>query len=120
MKRLFLKHHQPKILDVLTEFNIKQQELITGVQCPICEYFTMERASGSWRCSNCNSLSKTAHEKGIIEFILINQGITSQQCKKFLCLPSIHIAYQLLKQLPLTKKGGNKNRIYSLHPKYPE
>lgn len=120
VKRLLIQHHQPKILNVLTEFSIKQQELITGVQCPICECFTMIRSSGSWRCSNCNSLSKTAHEKGIIEFILINQVITSQQCKKFLCLPSIHIAYQLLKQIPLAKKGGNKNRVYFLQPKYPE
>lgn len=120
IKRLLIKHHRPKILDVLAEFGIEQHELITGVQCPSCEHYTMKRASGSWICSHCKTLSKSAHEKGIIEFILINHVITTQQCKEFLCLPSVNIAYQLLKQLPLTKKGGNKNRIYSLLPKYPE
>ena len=114
LKKRIMKQNNPSLPDILKKYDISVLELICGVQCPVCSTFGMKRISGSWKCVNCHSTSKTAHVKAIEEFLLLNHSITNKQCRFFLQLNSSNTAYRLLKDLEYPYFGENKHREYYL------
>ncbi|WP_338471032.1 nuclease-related domain-containing protein [Niallia sp. XMNu-256] len=110
--KLIIKNHEPLITNILDDYHITFSELIKGAQCPECYFLPMKRISGSWKCMKCQHSSKTAHIRAVEEFLLLNHCITNQQCREFLDLTSIHIAYQLLKNMNLQTVGKYKDRTY--------
>jgi hypothetical protein len=114
LKKRIMNQNKPTLPDILKKYDISVLELVSGVQCPVCSTFGMKRISGSWKCVNCNSTSKTAYVKAIEEFLLLNHSITNKQCRYFLHLTSSNTAYRLLKDLQHPSFGENKHREYYL------
>lgn len=110
--RLLLKQHESfipdiKSLDVPTD-------LITGVQCPDCGTFGMDRIHGSWFCRNCGQTSRNAHIPAVKDCFLLNgQTLTNKQLRNFLHVDSADTITRIFHLLNLNITGTTKNRTYS-------
>ncbi|MGM7700913.1 nuclease-related domain-containing protein [Pseudalkalibacillus sp. Hm43] len=113
--KLFIKHHKPANPDLLKKYNIRKQDLLTGVHCPQCTSLPMKRVHGKWVCTDCNSSSKSAHLNALQDyFLLINPTITNQQVRDFLHINNVAGANYVLQQLHLPHQGTTSNRAYLL------
>lgn len=113
VKRLLLSNHAPENPDVLKNFDISPNELLTGVRCPKCLYLPMFYQSGKWNCPNCKEISKTAHSQAIQDYFLLQKpSITSSELRNLLHLTSPRVAHKILTSLNLPFTGKFKNRVY--------
>lgn len=112
LSKLLLKSDQPPDSH-LSKFQINPSEYLTGVQCPSCSEFAMERYSGTWNCHHCGTTSKDGHLQALEDyFLLINPSINNRQFREFVHLPSQKLASKLLRNSNLTATGSTKNRSY--------
>ncbi len=103
----------PPQYDIQKEYQINPTEVIPGVHCPVCFSIPMTYKYGTWHCSNCNHHSKMAHIDTVYDyFLLIKPMITNAELRRFLHIPSIYIANEILKSIGLPFIGNNKGRIY--------
>lgn len=113
LQKTLLKNHTPLVNNILSQFDIKKTEILTGVGCPSCSYLPMIRIHGNWQCPHCHVKSKLAHEQAIDDyFLLMNETITSQQFRDFVHLHSKQQATRLLASLVPSSSGTKKGRIY--------
>ncbi|WP_180953490.1 nuclease-related domain-containing protein [Bacillus sp. T33-2] len=117
LNKLLLKSHCPHDMDILRHHSVADKDIITGVQCPSCSVFSMERRYGKWYCQKCNTKSKDAHIQSLNDyFLLFHPSITNQQFRDFHHITSIHTACKLLAKLNLPHTGINKGRVYHQPP----
>ncbi|MBV7505239.1 NERD domain-containing protein [Bacillus sp. sid0103] len=113
VKRLLLSNDTPENPDLLERFHICKNDLLPGVQCPICNCLPMEYVYGTWVCPNCKCKSKTAHIQAIHDyFLLIKPSMTNSELRHFLQIDSPKCANKILKSMNLTFAGTLKGRIY--------
>ncbi|MBP1915442.1 ribosomal protein L37AE/L43A [Lederbergia galactosidilyticus] len=109
----FIKQHTPLTYDIMKQFDIRPEEILTGVHCPDCGYLAMKREYGKWRCPKCQYTSKKAHIKALRDyFLLFNSSITNAECRRFLHLQSRHQARSLLNEYEVKKKGKTRGTKY--------
>jgi hypothetical protein len=97
----------------LDHYNISYKEVITGVQCPGCFIFPMQRTHGNWLCPHCGCKDKKAHLPAIQDYLLlISPTITNKQARVFLHLASEDATFRLLSAMP--SSGTKKGRKYFL------
>ncbi|MBT2644032.1 NERD domain-containing protein [Bacillus sp. ISL-41] len=110
--RLLLKEHVPYVPD--TNSLDLPQDLITGVQCPHCNHFGMERIHGAWFCRHCGHTSTDAHIAAVKDYFLLNGFIlTNRRLREFLHINSGDTITRILQSLNFPFTGGTKNRIYT-------
>jgi len=113
LKRLLLSKHTPENPDILKQFNLSPNEILTGVKCPICNFLPVNYQYGTWRCPKCNMKSKTAHIPAINDhFLLIKPTITNAELRAFLHIDSIRITGKILVSLNLPFTGKFRDRVY--------
>ena len=113
---LFIKEHTPYLPNLLEIYKIPAESLQTGVYCPTCFTFSMERRLRKWICRTCMTPSYDAHISALQDYVfLIKPTITNGECRHFLQLQSPAIAKHLLHSLHLAHSGHTKGRIYFLH-----
>lgn len=121
---IFSKNEIKKIVKLLIKYNeplvpqyskLPLEEIVTGVQCPACDRFGMQRIQGSWICNSCGCLSKDAHLALIRDYFLIHHSysITNQQFRRFAKINSPPLAKRLLAASQLIKEGNRKTTFYS-------
>lgn len=112
---LLLKKHEPLDSDILTQFQVLEEEILTGVHCPSCSFRPMERERGKWKCKNCLISSKDAHLEALKEYsLLFESTISNNQMRSFLHLSSEKVASSLLKSSNFPYSGNGRSRIYHL------
>jgi hypothetical protein len=110
--RLLLKQHEPFVPDPKS-MDIPRDHM-TGVQCPHCNIFRMERIHGTWFCKNCGHASKDAHIHAVKDYFHLNgHSLTNKQLRDFLHVDSENTITRILHSLNLAFTGTTKNRIYS-------
>lgn len=113
IKRLILTKNTPLKYDILNKYNIGQNEIVTGVQCPHCFHIPMKYRGKKWECPICLYVFVDAHHQAIKDyFLLIKPWIKNSELREFLHLPSPRAAAYLLSLLYLPFSGDNKGRIY--------
>ncbi|MBM6617722.1 nuclease-related domain-containing protein [Bacillus suaedaesalsae] len=89
LSRLLIKKHNSLHSNILEQYDIKTNELNTGVFCSVCNYLPLKRIYGYWYCSACRSTSKSDNIHALKEYaLLINPLITKREMAEFL-----HIEY---------------------------
>ncbi|WHZ01957.1 nuclease-related domain-containing protein [Neobacillus sp. YX16] len=117
IKRILLASHTPDNPEILQHFNLTQNNILPGVQCPKCHYLPMKYSRGTWFCPTCKEKSKTAHIQAVYDyFLLIKPFITNSEFRQFLHIESIHIAQKLLASMKLHFTGKFKDRVYHAPP----
>jgi len=115
LSKLLIKKHTPEEYNVLENFNIHKNEILTGVHCPNCSTIPMERIYGKWLCPSCHYISRTAHMSALRDYaLIIGTSITNQGIRQFLHLPSKNIVNNIAKSMNLPHTGVGKARIYHL------
>ncbi|PLT32154.1 nuclease-related domain-containing protein [Bacillus sp. V5-8f] len=105
--RLLIKHNDPYTPDIVKRFEVQENEILTGIRCSHCHWFSMKRKKAHWLCPLCNSSSKTAHIEALMDYtLLMGTTITNQQARNFLQLPSLSATSKLLSSLNLPKSGN--------------
>lgn len=113
LNKLLIKNHATAHMDVLLQYKIPYEDLLTGVHCPECSYIPMTHIYGYWQCPACQYKSKDAHEQAISDYFLLrNSIITNQQFRNFTNISCKHLAYRLLSSTNLSWTGTKKGRIY--------
>lgn len=112
-----MQHCEDFDKDILREFSIKKEDILTGVHCSECHHLGMLRKQKNWYCPICFALSRTAQERTFQDYyLLLDDTITNKQCRQFLQLNSRHIAKHLLQHSPNIKKYQQKKwRITQSH-----
>ncbi|KAA0548359.1 NERD domain-containing protein [Bacillus sp. BGMRC 2118] len=112
---LILKHHTPKLSNVLKQFSLTADTIQSGVICPDCSSFPMKRVSATWYCPHCTHTSKIAHISALQDYaLLLDTTITNSKMRKFLHMDSVYVASKLLKSMQLPSSGENSGRVYQL------
>ncbi|THE13081.1 NERD domain-containing protein [Bacillus timonensis] len=115
LSRFLLKQHTPHDQDILSQFGIKEHELIKGVRCPKCDFLPMKRNPRSWTCPSCNHSSSKPYYQSLMEYeLLFGNTITNKPLRDFLDIQSISTAKHILTSLNLQYNGSFKDRIYLL------
>jgi Nuclease-related domain len=115
LKERLLNEHQPLIQEILNQYSIQRQQIITGVRCPKCNHIAMIWIGGVWNCSKCDHCSKTAHLNTIKDYVLLyNTPFKNSQIREFLNIPSVHVTYRLLSKANLPSTGKKRHRTYHL------
>ncbi|MED2971128.1 nuclease-related domain-containing protein [Fictibacillus sp. B-59209] len=115
--RQMSKKHTPLSIDLLQRFDIKTDELLTGVHCPDCGYLPMKRMQAKWICPKCLKTSKDAHLMALVDYeLLLGSTINNCQFRQFLLISSSSIAHKMLCSMNLPVSGSFKDKIYFLHP----
>ncbi|WP_335465220.1 nuclease-related domain-containing protein [Neobacillus drentensis] len=113
LKRLLLASHTPDNTDILEHFHLSQDDVLTGVHCPMCRCLAMSCKNGTWVCPHCKYKSKTAHIEAINHyFLLYKRTITNKELRHFLQIDSPKTANRILRQLGLAYSGTYKDRKY--------
>ncbi len=87
------------MIDIMKKYQIHPSEILSGVQCPQCNFLGMKRKTGNWYCPSCSATCNNAHEKALQDFkILFNETLTNPQCRQFLQLNSRHTTKYILQQ----------------------
>ncbi|MEH7501972.1 nuclease-related domain-containing protein [Neobacillus drentensis] len=116
---LLKTQHTPQKIDILNFFQITEDELITGVQCPRCSYIPMDYKRSKWICNACILFSKDAHLNGINDyFLLIKSSFSNPEIRTFLHLPSSRSTTSFLPKLNFPHTGTKRGRIYH-QPTFP-
>jgi ribosomal protein L37AE/L43A len=113
LSKTLLKEHKEEDVDILKQFNIKSEDILTGVQCQKCGHIPMTKSYGFWRCSSCEYTSKDAHIQALDDYnYLFGEEITNQQLRSFLHISSRTSATKFLRKLNYHYTGTTKNRVY--------
>ncbi|MEH7335887.1 nuclease-related domain-containing protein [Neobacillus drentensis] len=111
--KLLLELHTPQKIDILNYFQIGEDELIHGVQCPRCLYIPMDYNRARWICPKCLLFSKDAFLNGVNDyFFLIKSSFTNSEIRTFLLMPSSRTTTANLPKLNLPYTGTKRDRIY--------
>ncbi|MBP3040855.1 NERD domain-containing protein [Bacillaceae bacterium Marseille-Q3522] len=111
--RKLLKANTPLELNILKNYHLKKEEIVTGVSCPKCRNIPMKRRKGNWECTSCGHISKSAHIQAINDyFLLLAPTITNKEFRQFTHLQSRKTAYKLLMEMKLPYSGDKKSRTY--------
>lgn len=115
LAKKLIKQHVPEKYNILHHFNIRPEEILTGVHCPKCSFLPMTRCYGKWICPSCKYSSKKAYEDSIMDYtLLLRTTITNKQLCDFLEVTSRTVATKLLRSMNLPHSGNTKGRVYYL------
>ncbi|WP_216831270.1 nuclease-related domain-containing protein [Alkalihalobacterium elongatum] len=115
LSSLILKQHVSLDQDLLNQYDILKEDILTGVHCPSCYHIPMQRQRGTWFCHACQSNSIDAHKLALIDYkLLIGDTISNNQFRHFCHISSKSIASKLLAALELEPIGNRKGRKYKL------
>ena len=108
--------HRPYIPSPISSmYKIPKNDFRTGVICPACGRFGMEKYMGGWRCLACGGTSRTAHEQAIRDwFHLFGGEMSNRDCREFLHVNRQQTAHRLLVSMELETSGTKRGRKYSM------
>ncbi|WHY84940.1 nuclease-related domain-containing protein [Neobacillus novalis] len=113
LSRLLIKMNTIPTNYILKKYDIKKEDIKTGVFCAYNNHGTLIRKKQKWFCTSCGQFSKDAHIDALKDyFLLIDSKITNKQFREFCHLKSDDIAKRLLRALNLNNSGTNKGRVY--------
>ncbi|MFZ3589819.1 nuclease-related domain-containing protein [Bacillus sp. DJP31] len=108
-----LKKHHAINTDILAKYQLSENDIISGVQCPKCQYNPMKNRKGGWFCQACKTTSKEAHISAIRDYLLLlGPSITNSEARHFLHISSSSVVKRLLTSMNLPHTGENKGRRY--------
>ncbi|MCQ6264668.1 NERD domain-containing protein [Fictibacillus sp. WQ 8-8] len=113
LSRKLVNSHTPSDPQILQQFQIPKEEILTGVECPECSALPMVRLHAKWVCTWCGSFSKDAHFAAITDYkLLIGLSVSNSELRSFLHLSSVSVSSRILQSMNLSYTGTYRNRNY--------
>jgi Nuclease-related domain len=115
LTKLLVKNNKQNNIDVLKLYDIKKEELSTGVICPYCGKLPMKRGMRNWICLVCSYKNNDAHIKAINDYaLLISTVVKNADLRNFLHVNSSTSMYKILHAMNLKPIGSRKAATYTL------
>lgn len=115
LTNLLIKHNVPLHVDILQNFGIPKEDIITGALCSSCSLTVLQYKQCNWSCPKCGGKFKDAHINATHDyFLLINPTITNQKLREFLHISSRSVSLRILNSMNLSYYGDGKGRLYFL------
>lgn len=113
---LLIASHTPEMPNLLEKFQIKKEELLTGLYCQDCERLSIRRQERSWICWSCQS---KGNEKAILQALvdyrlLMGKRVSNKEFRRFIGEESKDVVSRILRRQHLPTSGGRKNRKYEI------
>ena len=112
----FLMNHREyehKALHV--KYNLNSEDIITGVECPVCFEIGMKWSKRKWICSN-DHISTNAHLQTLDDyFFIFGPEINNTEFRRFFHIKSKDVAKRMLKKMNLIEVGKGRWRRYRKH-----
>lgn len=109
------QHHRPYDPDIMKQFHIIPDHLHTGIQCPTCQRWSVERVKRRWLCRVCQLFLKDPHIPALKEYVrLFGTKAANKQIRVFTGIQSESVAKKLLRKWAVEKNGDTKGRVYHL------
>lgn len=110
-----MMNHSPLHRNILEQYQVTKHDLLKGVQCPGCSYIPTVKVKNGWHCSNCNGISKFAHQDALQDYaLLLGTTVTNKELKEFLHITSSSVVKRLIRAMNLPYTGEKKGRKYDL------
>lgn len=107
--------HEPLKQTILEQYQLKETDILRGVQCTKCLSFEVEKKRINWKCTSCGHSSRDLGKQAVKDYLLVVEPtISNGKCREFLGISSIKNSYRLLKSMELSESGSFKNRRYHL------
>jgi hypothetical protein len=114
IKKLILTNHEDPSSHYMETYNLTKEDILPGVQCEHCSHLPLIRVSKSWYCEHCSKFSPQSDLKAISDYLLlIDNKLTNQELRRFLCLPSRKVATRILQKSGLVSNGDGKGTFYT-------
>lgn len=115
LEKLLRSLHEPRKVDLIKDYNIKLEDLNTGVLCSLCRNIFMQRQYATWTCSKCENSDSTAHHHALRDYThLFSPIINNRTARWWLGLSCYSLTYRLLSEFPVIKPSGRKAVQYNL------
>lgn len=115
MGRLLIKNHKQNDIDILKQFEIRKEDIATGVICPYCGKLPMRRAMRHWICLSCSQKNAEAHIKAINDYaLLFKTHVKNKELRNFLHVNSSTSMYKILRAMELKPDGSKKSATYTI------
>ncbi|WP_161524746.1 nuclease-related domain-containing protein [Alteribacter lacisalsi] len=117
LDRALLDAHEEALPDLLKRHQVRYEDLIKGVFCPVCPKVILKRTDRGWSCPGCEGRFSTVEpvRRALKEYCLIaGSTITNAQLTNFLNLQSTILTTNILRKLDLPKWGSGRGSVYSL------
>jgi ribosomal protein L37AE/L43A len=115
LSKLLIKNHKQINIDIVKQYEIKKEDLTTGVICPNCGNLPMKRAMRHWLCLTCSNRNADAHIKSIYDYaLLINPQVKNEELRNFLHINSSTSMYKILRAMDLKPNGSRKAATYTI------
>jgi hypothetical protein len=113
-KKLLLKKHTPQRIDILKNYQISPNELLTGALCPHCFHKPrLYYKRNKWYCTYCKLCYSHALREALEDyFYLYKPTITNSEFRHFFQIPSEDITQKLLQSQNLERIGFKKTCYY--------
>lgn len=113
---MLLKKHTDLQENILPQYELSPQDLLTGVHCPSCFTFTMIRSRmGVWHCDACSFACQHGHVESLKDYaLLVKPHITKEEMVRFLHLSSSKVSRTIIYKERFYRKGNNKRTSYDL------
>ncbi|MHA6259155.1 nuclease-related domain-containing protein [Sporosarcina sp. CAU 1771] len=103
---------------ICSTYSLTKNDFSTGVRCPSCHSFGMQKYRAGWICPSCNKKNTDAHIQAIHDwFLLFGEKMTNKDCREFLNVPQRSTATRILQSMKLHAEGEKRNRTYSITTK---
>ena len=111
-----LKHLKPRNpYPLCNRYGIESTQLVSGVECPACGTFPMNKTLRTWYCPKCKIYSRLAHQKALMDYnMLINTTISTNEAMNFLHLRNRYEAIRILKTNSVKQIGASRSSRYEL------
>ncbi|MCM3788860.1 NERD domain-containing protein [Domibacillus indicus] len=109
------RHNKPYDPDIMKQFQIELGHLYTGIQCPYCRCWSVERVKRRWLCRKCSTSLKNPHLPALKEYVrLFGTKAVNKQIRAFTGIQSESVVKKLLRKWAVEKNGDTKGRVYHL------
>ena len=114
-EEFLLNHRDYEHKALHAKYNLNSEDIITGVECPVCFEIGMKWSKRKWICSN-DHISTNAHLQTLDDyFFIFGPEINNTEFRRFFHIKSKDVATRMLKKMNLIEVGKGRWRRYRKH-----
>lgn len=115
LRKTLGKLHEPRRVNLISDYKILTQDLNPGVLCLECKNDYAQRNYATWTCQTCGESNSSLHIQALRDYAhLYDTKINNRTARWWLGIECRGLAHRLISNFPVTKNVGKKAIEYDL------